>query len=56
MMKNTVWIMGILLIMFGGTWIFNHWNAWLGILVIGGGAYALVRIIKKEIKDYDKED
>ncbi len=41
MKKIILLILTALLLFYGGTWIFNHINAWLGILVDLGGLYCL---------------
>lgn len=46
-MKNTIYLVICLIALYGSLWLFNHINAWLGILSI----IAIIAIIIKTISN-----
>lgn len=40
---------------YGGLWLFNHVNAWIGIAVISGTAYAVIKIFLLTLKNKNNE-
>lgn len=55
-MKKVAIAIVLLAVLYGGIWLFNHINGWVGIAVIIIGLYAVVKFIVSLIKNYNKDE
>lgn len=51
MEQKTIFVILALAALYGGLWLFNHVNAWIGIAAVIIVAYAVIKIILLTIKN-----
>ena len=50
MEKKVLFVIVVLAAIYGGIWLFNHFNPWVGIVAIVIVAYVVIRTISLTIK------